>query len=271
MAKDTFRFFQKAEFKSPSLIICWDEDSGHVGPEVARHLNKQFNATPICDIRPTDFFTLGGVAIESDIAWCPQTRLYYSEKKNLLILQSSEPQFQHYQFLTAILDLAEHYCKVKDLFTINGMVGSVAYLAERRILVVFNQKEFQKQFRAYNLQSMNYEGFPAMSSYLLWLAKYRNISAVSLWPEIPFYISSNKDSYAVKKIVALFNNRLQLDFDFKELDEEIELQNTKITRLREEHSEIDESLHNLEIGLSLSEEEQIALVMAVSKAFDQRN
>jgi hypothetical protein len=38
-----------------------------------------------------------------------------------------------------------------------------------------------------------------------------------------------------------------------------------MARLREENPELDESLRNLESGLSLSQEEQIALINAVSK------
>ncbi len=253
------------------MIICWDEDTGRIGPEVARYVDEQFNAVPVGDICPIDFFTLAGVAIENDVARLPQTRLYYAEQKNLLILQSANPQFQHYKFITAVLDLAEHYCKVRELFTVNGFVASVAHVAERRILAVFNNRDFQKQFRSYNLQNMDYEGFPAISSYLLWMAKDRNISAVSLWTEIPFYVSANKDPQAVKALIAFFNDRFQLDFNFDGLDEKIELQNTKIEHLREENSEIDESLRNLESGLSLSEEEQINLVNAFGELFSRRN
>lgn len=272
MASDTFRFFRKAEFKSPSMIVCWDPDSGRVGPEVVRHLNEQLRGVPVCDIRPMDFFALGGVVIEDDVARFPQTRLYYSREPDLLVLHCAKPQFQHYEFLTAVLDLAEHYCKVKELFTIHGIVASVTHTAERRILAVFTNGQFQKQLRppgasSYNLQNMDYEGFPAIGSYLLWMARKRNIPAVNLWPEIPFYFSSVADPKAIRAVVAFFDERLQLDFDFRQLDEEIELQNTQIAALREENPQIDESLRNLESGLSLSEEEQLALIDAVGQLF----
>ena len=191
------------------------------------------------------------------------------EDKNLLILQSMKPQFQHFKFLTALLDLAEHYCKVKEFFTVDGIVASIAHEAERQIFAVFNNTEFQKQLRPYTLQNMYYEGFPAVSSYLLWMAKDRNISGASLWSEVSFYVASNKDPQAVKAVVTFFNDRFRLDFDFKALDEQIELQNAKIARLREENPELDESLRNLESGLSLSQEEQIALINAVGKLSDQ--
>ena len=167
--------------------------------------------------------------------------------------------------------MAEHYCRVEELFTINAFVASVAHVAERRIFAVFNNRDFQKHFRSYNLQNMDYEGFPAISSYLLWMAKDRNISAVSLWTEIPFYVSSNKDPQAVKAVIAFFNDRFHLDFEFDELDTQIELQNTKIENLREENSEIDEFLRNLESGLSLGEEEQITLINAVGELFGRRS
>ena len=271
VAKDMFKFFRKFQFSNPSLIICWDEDAGRLGPEVARYLNEQFNAVPVGDICPIDFFTLAGVAIENDVARLPRTRLFYTGEKNLLVLQSANPQFQHYKFLTALLDMAEHYCRVEELFTINGFVAPIAHVAERRIFAAFNNSDFQKQFRSYNLINMDYEGFPAISSYLLWMAKDRNISAVGLWPEIPFYVSSNNDPQTVKAVIAFLNDRFHLVFDFHELDEQIELQNKKIGSLREENSEIDESLRNLESGLPLSKEEQINIINVFSELFSRKS
>jgi predicted ATP-grasp superfamily ATP-dependent carboligase len=271
VAKDMFKFFRKFQFRNPFLIICWDEDAGRIGPEAARYLNEQFNAVPVGDICPIDFFTLAGVAVENDVARLPRTRLFYAEEKNLLVLQSANPQFQHYKFLMAVLDVAEHYCGVEELFTINGFVAPIAHVAERRILAVFNNSDFQKQFRSYNLINMDYEGFPAISSYLLWMAKDRNISAVGLWPEIPFYLLSNNDPQTVKAVIAFLNDRFLLDFDFHELDEQIEIQNRKIENLREENSEIDESLRNLESSLPLGEEEQINIVNAFNELFSRKS
>jgi len=45
---------------------------------------------------------------------------------------------------------------------------------------------------------MNWKGPPAINSYLLWVAKKRDIPGVSLWAEIPFYLAVGEDFQAIK-------------------------------------------------------------------------
>ncbi|GAI44774.1 unnamed protein product, partial [marine sediment metagenome] len=106
---------------------------------------------------------------------------------------------------------------------------------------------------------MTWEGPPAISSYLLWLAKRRDIPGISLWPEIPFYLAAGEDPTAIKLTLSFLDSRFSLGLDLGELDSDIGNQNEKIARLREEDAEIDEYINRLESGLSLNEEEQVRL------------
>jgi proteasome assembly chaperone (PAC2) family protein len=117
---------------------------------------------------------------------------------------------------------------------------------------------------------MTWEGPPAISSYLLWVAQRRGIPGVSLWPEIPFYLAAREDPQAIKMILSFLNRRFNLDLNLERFNLEIENQNKKIVQLRRENAEIDQYINRLESGLRLDEEEQLKLVKEVYEILGKR-
>lgn len=279
MTKNKFKFIwdgasrksYQPHFENPSLIVGWNQDSGKLSPRVIDYLSQKINGESFCDIEPVGFFSLAGVAIENNVAQFCQSRFYYSQRSDLLIFKSNEPQFERYKFLNALLDMAVHYCKIKELFTINGTISAIAHTNSRKILAVFNQPEFAKQFKDYPLEKMNWQGPPAISSYLLWIAKNRGIPGVSLWTEIPFYLGACEDFRAIKLTLSFLNKRFNLGMDFGELNQQIRQQNLKIEQLRQENPEVNKCIGALESGLSLSEEEQMELIKQITAALKKTN
>jgi len=281
--KDIFKFSQKPDFeaflktfKNPSrsagpgqaLIVGWEKDAGQLSPKVIDYLNKKINNRSFCEIEPMDFFSLAGVTVEKDIAQFPEEKFYCIPESGLVIFKGSEPGFERYKFLTGISDLAQQYFKIKQLYTISGTVSSIAHTDSRRILAVYNQPEFQVELRGFGLEDMNWEGKPAISSFLLWIAKRKGIPGVSLWTQIPFYLAACGDFQAIKRILSFLNRRLNLELEFKELDEQINEQNTKIEQLRQQDPKINRYIATLESGLSLSEEEQFELIQSVNEILE---
>ena len=268
--KNLFKFSERPKFENPSLIVGWQEDSGKLSPKVIEYLNKKIKSKSFCEIEPVDFSSLAGVAIENNIAQFPESKFYYSQRNDLVIFKGSEPRFERYKFLNAIADLAQRYCKIKELYTISGTISPIAHTSPRRISAVFNQQEISESHRGYGLEDMNWEGPPAISSYLLWIAKNRGIPGVSLWPEIPFYLAASEDFQAIKITLSFLDKKFNLGLDLAELDEEIRDQNIKIDELREEDPEINKYIGMLESELTLSEEEQVELTMKVTKLLEKK-
>ncbi len=265
-----FKFSRKPKFRNPSLIVGWEDDVGELSPKVIDYLNRKIEGKSFCQINPVDFFPLAGVTIEDDVAQFPESRFYYSPKNNLVILKSSKPQFASYQFLNAILDVAEHHCKVKELFTIEGALSPIAHTNPRRILAIFNHSVVKRELRDYKLTNMPQGQRPTTNCYLLWIANRRDIPGVNLCPEIPFYLGADHDPRAVKRTLLFLNKRFKLDLDLSELDEEIQQQDLVVAQLREEDSEINKSIELLEVGISLSGEEQMELTERVTKLLEKR-
>jgi proteasome assembly chaperone (PAC2) family protein len=271
MMKNICKLFERPKLENPSLIVGWEEDSGKLSPKVIEYLNKKIKCKNFCEIEPEGFFSLAGVAIENNIAQFPESKFYYSQRNDLVIFKGSEPRIEQYKFLNAIADFAQSYCKIKDLYTISGTVSPIAHNNPRRISAVFNQRQIQEKHRGYGLHDLNWEGPPAINSYLLWVAKNRGIPGTSLWPQIPFYLAAGEDFQAIKLILSFLDIKFNLSLDFGELNEKIRDQNIKLERLRDEDSEINKYIGLLESELSLSEAEQMKLTMKVTEVLENKD
>jgi len=187
----------------------------------------------------------------------------------LVIFKSTEPPHERCRFLNTVLDVAEHYCKIKELYTVSGTILPIAHTHSRRLLAVFNQPEFQERFRGYELEDMTWEGPPAINSFLLWLAQRRGIPGVSLWPEVAFYLAVTQDLEAARVVLSFFDRKFGLGLDFAGLDSGIKDQNEKIALLRREDPQIDRCIRTLEIGMNLNEEEQLRLARGVTEFLEK--
>ena len=271
-----FKIYVKPEFQSSSLIVGWAEDAGKLGSKVIAYLNKKLEAKDFGEIEPVDFFFLGGVLVENDVAQFPESKFHYCQPYNLVILKSSSPRAEWYKFLNLILDVAEHYCHVKELYTVGGMISFGAHTAPRELFAIANSPEMKEVLSQYNLaRDMDYQTppgqRPTLSSFLLWVAKRRNIAGASLWVPIPFYLAAMEDPQAWKKTLEFLDRRFDLRIDFTDLDEEIERQNEKIAQVRIRFPEIDSYIQRLESNLSLTEQESERLVKEIEESLGKRD
>ncbi len=267
--KELVNVRSQPDLENASLIVGWQEDAGKLGPKVIDYLNKHIKGRSFCEIEPVEFFPLGGVVIDNDIARFPVSRFCAGTRKDLVLFESTEPSHERYRFLNTVVDVAEDYCKIKELYTVSGTISLTAHTSPRRLLAVFNQPEFQRRLRSYGLEDMTWEGTPAINSFLLWLAQRRGILGVSLWPEVAFYLAATEDLKAAKVVLSFFNGRFDLGLDLAGLDLEIKDQSEKLARLRREDPQIDRYIRTLEIGLSLDGEEQLRLARGVTEFLEK--
>ncbi len=262
--------YSQPELENASLIVGWKEDEGKLGAEVIGYLNEHIKGKNFCEIEPVKFFPLDGVAIDNNLVQFPTSRFYAGERKDIVLFESNEPVYRRYEFLNCLLDVAEHYCNIKYLYTVSGTISAIAHTSPRKLLTVFNQSEFQKRFRGYDLVDMTWEGPPAINSFLLWLAQRRGIPGLSLWPEITFYLATTEDPRAAEVVLSFFDRKFNLGLDLSGLNLKIRNQNEKIILLRKQEPQIDKYIRTLEVGISLSNEEQLTLVRKVTDFLSTR-
>ncbi len=269
MEKNQFEIFKRVKLEEPSIIIGWKtQDFGKLATISLDFLLNNIEAQNVGEIMPSGFYSFGGVRFKENIVQVPETRLWASEKYNLLLLISEEPEFEHFKFLNTIIDLANQFGRLRELYTISGTISYIPHTFHRRILAVFNQPFLRDSLLELGLQEMTWEGPPAISSYLLWVAKRRGISGISLWPEIPFYLAGRKDPEAVRAIIFFLKRRFNLDIQLAKLDTEVKDWNEKLSRFRNENSEVNQYIERLEKGLVLDEKEQLRLIKDIEEFLD---
>jgi predicted ATP-grasp superfamily ATP-dependent carboligase len=271
MNLEMFRFTSRPRLEKPSLIVGWTKDIGAVSRGVVDSLADAPGSSSFGQIRPVSFFPVGGVAVEDDVAEFPESRLFCNERNNLVVLQSDEPQSRKYDFLNAVLDLAEHYNGAEAIYTINGIASMIPHTATRRVFLVANDPVIQRELRRFVPGALAWQGPPHTSTYLLWLARQRHLPGVGLWVEVPFYLADSEDFQATKTVVALLSRIFGWEYNFDDLDLRIAAQDETLAQLRGEDPEIDTRIRILEQGETLEREEQRDLVEAVQGALREHS
>jgi predicted ATP-grasp superfamily ATP-dependent carboligase len=265
-----FKIIKKPELQGSSLLMGWNEDAGNLGTGVLNYLIRRLGAEEFGEIEPVDFFPLGGVAVEDDAAQFPESKFFYCSNRNLVLLRSNAPRSEWHKFLNLVLDVAEFYCYVTEVYTIGGMVSLSAHTTPRELFAISNSPRMKRVLNQYDLsREMDYETplgqRPTLSSFLLWVAQKRSIPAASLWVPIPFYLLPTEDPAACRKVIEFFDKRFGLGIELSDLDEAVKRQNEKIARVRFNFPEVDAYIRNLESNLSLSQEESEKLAREIQE------
>ena len=260
--------YKEPDLRRSSLVLGWSEDMGNLGRKVTDYLNWKLRGEEFAEIEPEDFLSLGGIAIEGNLARFPESKFYACPEHELVVFQSGSPGAEWYKFLNSVLNVAEHHCRVKELYILGAMVSFSAHTAPRQLLAVVNSAEMKEILSQYDLaRDMDYQTppgeRPTLNSFLLWIAKGRNIPGVSLWVSIPFYLAAMEDAQAQKKVLSFLSERLDLKIDFSDLDQEIREQNEQLARVRSRFPQIDDYINRLESNLMLSEEENGELIKRI--------
>jgi proteasome assembly chaperone (PAC2) family protein len=264
------RISREPDLGQSSFVLSWSEDAGNLGRDITDYLNLRLEAQELAEIAPEDFFPMGGVAIKDDIAQFPESKFYSCPENDLVIFQSESPLAGWYSFLSSVLDVAEHHCRVKELYLLGAMVSLSAHTSPRQLVAVVNSAEMKEVLSQYDLASdMDYQTVPgerpSLNSFLLWIAKGRNIPGVSLWVPIPFYLVGMKDAQAKKKVLGFLKERLDLKIDLGDVDHEVGEQNEKLALARSRFPQIDDYISRLERNLMLSQEENGELIKKIDE------
>jgi proteasome assembly chaperone (PAC2) family protein len=262
------RIHKEPGLRRSCLILGWREDIGDFGHKATAYLNRKLGAEEFAEIDPEDFFSLNGVSVEDNVARFPESKFYVCQQHDLVVFQSDSPATEWYRFLNSVLDVAEHHCGTREFYALGSMISLDAHTTPRQLLSVANSAEMKGALSQYELAGeMDYQTpfgeRPTLNSFLLWVARQRNVPGVSLWAPIPFYLAAAGDAQAQKRVLTFLNERLRLEIDFSDLDQEIRQQNDRVARARSHDPMIDDYVSRLESNVVLSKEENAELIRRI--------
>jgi proteasome assembly chaperone (PAC2) family protein len=273
--KDPLKPDGQMRFQNSTLLVGWSGDTGKLGEAVTDAIIEKLGGRLVYDIEPEDYFSLGGVTIEDDLIQFPESKLFICPDNNLIVFKSSPPNFEYYKFFNRVLDIADHYGKTRQVYSIGGMVSLGSHTRSRQLIGSFTSVAAKEDLGSYDINTdSDYQTppgqKPTLNSYLLWVVKKRNLDGIGLWVPVPFYLMSVDDPKSQKRILEFFNLRFGFGIDFSAFDKAIISQNQRINELRNIYSEIDGYFNRLEGNFTLSEDEHLKLVKQVEEYLKEK-
>jgi predicted ATP-grasp superfamily ATP-dependent carboligase len=270
------RISRKPGLSRSSLVVGWSIDAGRLGWGTAGYLNRKLEGQEFAEIDPECFFSLSGVAVKDDLALFPASKFCACPGHGLVVFASDYPEVEWDRFLNSVLDVTVQHCGMTELYIIGAMVSWSAHTSPRQLFAVVNSEQMKEALSGYDVvHDMDYQTppgeRPTLNAFLLWVAKMRNIPAVSLWVPIPFYLAGTGDPRAQRRVLGFLDQRLGLKLDFDDLDRRIGVQNQRLARARSDSSQIDEYIGRLESGLRLSNEENAELIRRIEDFVGQED
>jgi predicted ATP-grasp superfamily ATP-dependent carboligase len=252
---------------NPTALVSWKGDAAHLGDRVTEFLFKNLNFKAFCEIDPVEFFPLGGVIVEKDIVQFPQSKFYACPEHDLILFHSTIPEYEWAEFFDLILSVFQKY-NSKEMYALGTMIAPTAHTAPRNSWATSNTDQIRNNLIPFILpREMDFEtpvgDYPTLNSCLLWTAKNRRFPAANIWVQIPFYLVETSDPQAYQNILNFLNNRLKLNLDLREIDNEVTQQNQKLRRMMQSSPEIRKYIRQLENNITLSPEEREKLNRAI--------
>jgi proteasome assembly chaperone (PAC2) family protein len=273
--KGPLNIFRQTDFRDSAMVVGWGSDVGKLGEAVSNYLIKKLNGQLFYEIEPHEYFQLGSVTIEDDMVQFPESKFYFCPQNNLVIFISAPPAFELYNFLYQVLDIAQNYCSVKEIYAVGGIPSLNTHTVPRQIFGSFNSPEVKKDLCSYDIYcDLDYETpigqKPTINSYLLWASRKRSLAGIDLSVPVPFYFAALDDFKAQKKILEFFNQRFQIDIDLSVLDEAINNQNKKFNELLYLYPEVNDYFMRLESNLRLSEDDNLKMVKMIEEYLKEK-
>jgi len=191
-----FILSREPDLRDPSLIIGLP-DVGYVGLRTIDYLKSKLGAEEFGHIEPRRFSTVPWVSVKNGVIEDLELlRNGFSFWKNtsggndLVVFRSEQPTARPYEYVEAILDVAQHV-GVRRVYIVGsfGAVG-VTHLEPPGALGVVNMPHLTELLVESGVQPYpQYKGIGTIHSSFLWFAKERRLEGVGLWSPMPHYIA----------------------------------------------------------------------------------
>ncbi len=189
--------YEQPELKNPRLIMAWP-DAGYVGLRVIDYLKNKLAAEEFGRIEPHDFSSMPWVSVKDGVIEALELMrngFYYWRSRrqtgsDLIIFKSEQPTAKLYEYCSLVLDFAGQF-GVKRLYMAGafGAMG-VTHSEKPPVFGVSNQAGLKGPLENCGVTLYpEYKGIGNIHSLTQWLAKERNIDAISLWSPVPHYIA----------------------------------------------------------------------------------
>jgi proteasome assembly chaperone (PAC2) family protein len=209
--------------RQPVLILAFSgwNDAGEAATSAAQFLCSRLNAEKFASLNPEEFYNFAELrprvrlvkGLQREIVW-PANEFFYVQDpslvQDLVIGVGIEPHLKWRTYISALLELARQ-CRVSLVLTLGALLAEVVYSRPIRITGSSTDPELSARL---HLGTSRYEGPTGIVGVLNDACRREGLPAVSLWANVPHYLSNTpnpKAMYAlVRRVLGILDHPLDL-------------------------------------------------------------
>jgi len=214
---------QLPALRQPVLILAfagWN-DAGEAATSAAQFLCSRLNAQKFASLDAEEFYNFAELrprvrltkGLQREIVW-PANEFFYCQDpglvQDLVIGVGIEPHLKWKTYIQSLLDLARQ-CRVSMVLTLGALLAEVVYSRPVRITGSSTDPELSTRL---HLSTSRYEGPTGIVGILNDACRRESLPAVSLWANVPHYLSNTpnpKAMYAlVRRVLGVLDHPLDL-------------------------------------------------------------
>jgi len=230
------RLYEEPDLKNATMICGW-AGIGNVGLVAVSTLRSLVHATELGEVEPYGYFEPSEVEIVDGLIeqmQFPTTRFYSHQRRDggdlILLVGEQQPADEQkaYEMASEVLDVAERF-GCRRIYTSAASVTTIHHMSKPRVWTVPNTPALLSEVRRYGntvvmseVDDADGEGLiSGLNGLLLGVARSRQIDAVCLMGEVPYYLQGAPWPYpkASRSVLEVLARVLNLQLDLSELEE----------------------------------------------------
>ena len=226
--------------RQPVLILAfagWN-DAGESATSAAQFLCSRLNAEKFASLEPEEFYNFAEhrprvrlvKGAQREIIW-PANEFFAVQDpglvQDLVIGVGIEPHLKWKTYIQAILDLA-HQCQVGMVLTLGALLAEVVYSRPVRITGSSTDPELSARL---HLSTSRYEGPTGIVGILNDACRREGLPAVSLWANVPHYLSNTPNPKAMYALVRRVLGVLDHPIDLHDVESAVSDFETKVAEV----------------------------------------
>jgi proteasome assembly chaperone (PAC2) family protein len=229
-------------------------DAAESASSAARFLSQRWSGRRIGRILPEEFFHFGLTRPEvhihegtqtREIRW-PANEFLLAEEPSLsrdvIVLVGIEPHLKWQNFCGHILEMARR-AQVTVVITLGALLADVPHTRPVRITGISTDPELAARLRT---TPTRYEGPTGIVGVLNDTCRRAGLPAVSLWANVPHYVSEVSNPHAVRALVRRILDFLEWQADLGELDQAAAEFDRQMERILAQKPEVARYIQELE-------------------------
>ncbi len=251
--------------RRPILLTAFTgwNDAAEAATTAAHFLIQHWSAERIATIHPEEFYHFGltrpevhfreGSQSVREVRW-PTTDFFLSRTESLpcdvIVGIGPEPHLKWQTFCGHILALASR-AQVTTVVTLGALLADVPHTRPIRVSGVATDLELARRLRT---SPTRYEGPTGILGVLNDACRHAGLAAVSLWANVPHYISEVSNPHAILALVSRISDLLEWRVDVSELEESAREFDRQLERILQQKPDVARYVQELERRETSTEE-----------------